>query len=69
MAQRRLEGPERWRLLKDNELWAFVLELIPPGPPVTQHSLRHHRRIGFRQPAQRPDLKVLGLAQHGGYLF
>ncbi|GAA5886724.1 hypothetical protein JCM16303_003293 [Sporobolomyces ruberrimus] len=63
-------GPEPWRLLKYREIKAIVDTLIVETPPAySESSLRHESRIGLRQSALRPDLKVLGLARDGGYLF
>ncbi|GAA5886731.1 hypothetical protein JCM16303_003295 [Sporobolomyces ruberrimus] len=61
--------PTEWRAFKDRGVKAFVKRLFPAAPPYSEHALCHHGRIGFRQPDLRPDLKVLGPAQHGGYLF
>ncbi|GAA5881539.1 hypothetical protein JCM16303_005696 [Sporobolomyces ruberrimus] len=47
-----------------------ILEGIPTLPPsYSAHSLRHGRRVGWRQPELRPDLNVRGFARDGGYLY
>ncbi|GAA5848230.1 hypothetical protein JCM3766R1_006773 [Sporobolomyces carnicolor] len=68
---KRQASPNGRLLFGDEAIEAFVDNLLCERPPEysEQQSLRHHRRVGFRQIALRPDLRTIGLAREGGYLI